>query len=117
MVFYLNQLKDKRPPPPISRSTDPPTSSEAAEHITTTGKRQANKRLALELLRANPNSTASELDAKAGSGEGKIRKRLGDLREDGLAKTVGTRVCRVTGRNAQTWVAVSDAKQKTLFDD
>jgi len=114
MVFYMNQLKQG---PPISRSTDPLTSSEAAEHIDSTGKRQANKQFALDLLRANPHSTASELDAMVGSGEGKVRKRLGDLREDGLAKTTGTRQCRVTGRNAQTWVAVSDAKQKTLFDD
>ena len=83
----------------LSRRTDPETSHEAARSLPL-GDRMT---FALSILTLRPGSTASELDAATLAPSGTVRKRLNDLRKRGLAKTDGTRTCRVTGKRAQVW--------------
>lgn len=85
------------------RPTHPSTSMEAAQKMAPkVGSAMAR---ALALLREHPESTATELDAKVRN-NGSVRKRLTDLKARGLAKVVGKRKCRITGMNAQVWVAI-----------
>ena len=91
-------------PSTLSRREDPSTSHEAAHAIAGTGRLGEAVEEALRRLRAAPGSTASELDP-AGIGS-IIAKRLNDLRKLGLARVGPARVCRRTGRRAQTWEPV-----------
>lgn len=91
-------------PHQLARTEHPETSKRAArELMPKVGSAMAK---ALRLLQENPGSTASELDAVAGTPAGSIRKRLNDLRERGLSFTKGSRRCHITGRQAQLWYPV-----------
>lgn len=61
-----------------------------------------------ELARRGP-VTGRELDAalaQPGETRTSYHKRLSELQRVGLARVVGTRACRVTGREAEAWEAV-----------
>lgn len=63
---------------------------------------QASRR-AWDLLVEYPGCTAAELEAVSGLHDGKVRKRLNDLRRAGWAHSGTPRRCQVSGKMAQTW--------------
>ena len=88
-------------PKTLARRDDPETSHAAAMELHMSGKLGLRMAYALDRLRRDPGSTASELDMH---GRGSlIAKRLNDLRKAGLARVEGSRTCRVTGKRAQLW--------------
>jgi predicted HTH transcriptional regulator len=87
----------------IARNSDPATSHQAAAEITADGSRDSMCETAYKLLKANPGSTAKELDKLAGANDGQIRKRLSDLAKAKLAVKGAARKCGVSGKSAQTW--------------
>lgn len=86
-----------------ARSSDPATSHAAARDLVRSRSILSAQARALEVLRANPGSTARELDTLAGTLDGAIRKRLNDLFLEGLATKKGERKCTITGKTAQLW--------------
>lgn len=96
-------LFEPDPSKQMARRADPGTSHQAARYMVDSGKLGEHCMIALGLVKMNPGKTASELDAIAGSHEGKIRKRLNDLRDKGWAENGPSRRCARTGRMAQTW--------------
>jgi hypothetical protein len=92
--------------PPIARATDPSTSHEAAEELTSSGERQRMMAVTLDGLRLHPGLTAKELEERLGFSDGAVRKRLNDLRHAGHATNGLDRVCSLTGKKAQTWFSV-----------
>ena len=87
----------------IARDTDPATSHQAASEFAQDGTRSNMMEVAYELIKSNPGKTAAELEQLSGLGDGKVRKRLNDLRHDHRAQTGEPRKCSVTGKKAQTW--------------
>ena len=66
--------------PPMSRSSDPPTSDIAeAKHIKS-GKRKRNCDLILEAIKANPDCTSAELGKLVGMDRVEAARRCSDLR-------------------------------------
>jgi hypothetical protein len=90
----------------LARRNDPDTSQQAAAEVVEEGVVARMAATAISCLQRWPDSTASELEAATGLLDGKIRKRLNDLRRLGRAEKSGQRPCRVTGRMAYTWRAV-----------
>jgi hypothetical protein len=88
----------------LSRKPDPKTSHEAAEYMTESGELGAAQAFTLELVRANPSQTNSELALLAGLRDGrKTGRRLPELERLGLIVREPARRCSVTNRNAHTW--------------
>ena len=100
-------------PRELARSDDPPTSHLAAEQIIESLGDHMHR--AYELLCGNPGSTAAELDFINASPDGKVRKRLNDLRKVGLAFTDGTKRCAVSGRTSYRWFPRRRHEQGELF--
>lgn len=73
---------------PLARSDDPPSSHRAAETIVRSGSRKSMKARVLEALRCLPGQTAIELAAIADLPHASVHKRLPDLRNAGLARSV-----------------------------
>ena len=87
----------------LARSSHPSTSHESARDLVDSGALNRGMRMARAVLLAHPGSTARELDQYADSGDGAVRKRLNDLRREGLAHAKGRRVCSVSNKPAQLW--------------
>jgi len=87
---------------PLSRSTDPETSHDAAWHVV---KRLGEiQRWVLKIVEEWPGSTASELaDAKGIGDPRQINRRLPELEEQGRVRRGEARECQITGRKAATW--------------
>ena len=97
----------------MSRKSHPPTSKEAAKHLVESGELATRQAEAMETLRMMPGLTAAELEQMAGvKCDGVIRKRLAELRKQGLARNGEDRPCRVTGEKAQTWYAVERRREQ-----
>ncbi len=105
---------DRITEPELSRSGDPDTSRDGAEYIKV--KLGEAMQFAYDQLRANPGSTASELDHGTGYTDGTVRKRLNDLHKVGLAFRSGKRRCGITGRMAYLWFPRTEADQGELFN-
>ena len=104
---------------PHHRTSDPPTSREAAQKHESSGKLSANCVLILELLRKHPQSTYAELydratpEVKFELGDPvEIARRLPDLEKAGKAKTLLgpmgqalKRKCRINGTSMRVWEA------------
>lgn len=90
-----------------ARSTDPETSHLAAEHIIATGKRAHQQHQALAAVRAFPDHTSLEIAEAARCCRFQLARRLPELERDGLVERGPARTCRVSGRKAATWRAVS----------
>jgi len=87
----------------IARNTDPVESHQAAAEITNDGSRRRMMELTLQLLQSTPNLTANELEARHGYSDGQLRKRLNDLRKEGLVEKGPSRKSRITGKTNATW--------------
>ena len=81
------------------------TSAVAKQQIEASGTAAADRAFAVELVRANPGLTASELEDLVGCRDGKVRKRLAECVPEYLQR--GTvRPCDITGRPCVTWEPV-----------
>ena len=90
---------------PLFRTTDPVTSSLAAEKLTRGGKRDSQKQQVLDYLRQHPGRWTSAEIAKYGHMERHMAaRRLPDLEEDKLVQRCGTKyACSITGHAAVIW--------------
>ena len=88
-------------PSKLARKGDPDTSHMGAQSF----DQERDKILALDALARWPGLTARELEEQFRDGglDGKIRKRLNDLKQDGVAHKEEKRQCAITGRVAYTW--------------
>lgn len=107
----MSSLFDLTDPKELHRPSDSPTSVAAAKEMVRSGAAGHMCHVALKHLLARPGSTAAELEEYSGLTDGKIRKRLNDLRKQGLAVTGMPRRCAVTGKTAQTWKPTEKGKQ------
>lgn len=89
--------------PALSRSTDPHTSREAAEKVTTSGTASAQRETCLRAVREEPGLTAAEIAARCGLERHVPSRRLPELRKAGLVRNGAARECRVMGTNCLTW--------------
>ena len=96
-------LFDSPEPHTLARADDPDTSYQAASEMALSGALARMARIAWDLLVEYPGATASELEEVSNFGDGKIRKRLNDLRKEGWAYNQDPRRCLITGKMAQTW--------------
>ena len=88
----------------IARRADPLSSKLAAEEITESGLRDAQKSQVLYHLRACAEPvTSMELAHKGQLDRYVVARRLPDLEKDGLVIKVAMRSCGVSGRQAITW--------------
>jgi len=94
-------------PKELYRRDNPDTSREAAEHMVYSGKLGERMQWALDLVRANPGATCSELTP--GVNGSVVGKRLNDLRKKGLVIDRGVKRCPVTKRNARRWWPIEEA--------
>jgi len=96
-------LFDPPEPHSLSRGDDPDTSHQAASEMCASGALGRMARIAWDLLVEYPGAKASEREEVSSFGDGKIRKRLNDLRRAGWASARDPRRCLITGKLAQTW--------------
>jgi DNA-binding IclR family transcriptional regulator len=87
----------------LARTTDPHTSHDVAEAVTTSGKAQAHRALALREVRALPGQTSGELAAAAGLERHEAARRLSDLKNAGLVLQGAARRCTALGTTQVTW--------------
>jgi len=105
----MNQLSLFDDGPQLARQSDPVTSQAAAEEIKPKiGQLQAAFLAALTAI-GKP-ATANEVGAKAvamglaGNAE-TVRKRLAELRRNGLIQLAEEKQCDCTGQRAEAWVS------------
>jgi hypothetical protein len=89
---------------PSSRNSDPVTSHEAEAHLRRAGRLGKLQDLVLGLLRANPGSTARELDERFLL-SGNAHRRLIELERRGLVVRGEARTSKWHQRRAITWRA------------
>ncbi len=89
---------------PIARGSDPSTSHEAAEDITSSGVRASQQRTVLALVRAYPGRTSAEMAARSRDiDRWTAARRLPELRAEQLVRNGEPKQCGVTGKRALTW--------------
>lgn len=94
--------------PVQSRRTDPITSKLAAEEHRQSGRADAHCSIVLRVLQASAEPlTYREVFKRQGEIKEavEIERRLSDLRRQGLVKQEERRQCRISQRQAMTWVA------------
>ncbi len=98
---------------PTSHTHDPPTSREAEEKITESGTREQHAARVLELVKQFPGLTAIELQHQQHGlnwlDEYQIRRRLTDLKAEGLVMQGEARACQIRGTKMVTWTVVEQA--------
>lgn len=99
---------------PVHHTGDPASSVEAAEIVTSSGVRESHCKLVLDAMRRHPDSTSGELATHL---DGiidltEVRRRLTDLKADGLAEQGEVRACRARGTKMAVWRPVEKAASK-----
>ncbi len=95
-----------------ARSTDPPSSHEAAAKMRESGKLSRHCEIVLALVRANPGRTYAEIYGTATAEQQRelheavaVARRLPDLEKVGLVRKGEARLCGVKGNRMVTWWA------------
>ena len=90
---------------PLYRTNDPWTSKEAAQDLRGSPRLTSLQRLAYDLVKTYPGSTANELSAICGATNDtrKIPRRLSELRAAKLIKTEGWKTDRYTCKRGLRW--------------
>ena len=95
---------------PKSHTSDPATSHEAARKHAESGKFARNKAVVLEMVRARPNCTATELWDGASRNDQyilgemqEVRRRITDLSQEGKIVCGPARACRIKGSSMLVW--------------
>lgn len=89
-----------------ARATDPVTSYEAADAVERSGKAKRQREICLEAVKQYPNHTAAEIADLTGLERHVPSRRLPELREAGLVRNTGKRICTVTNNVSLTWEEV-----------
>lgn len=87
----------------MSRRTDPHTSHEAAERVTSSGAASAQREACLRAVVEHPGLTAAEIAEVIGVDRHAPGRRLPELRQAGLIRNGEARACRVKGTNCLSW--------------
>lgn len=96
-------MKAARIETPAARTSDPETSHEAAEHVTRTGARAAQQRIAANAVDCYPGLTSMELAVRTGLCRFMLARRLPECRTGGSVRMGKIRSCSITGRSAHEW--------------
>jgi hypothetical protein len=90
---------------PAARLTDPETSHEAAEKVTSGGTRRRDMADILAVVRRAPGLTYREIHARLPhiAEPATVAKRLSDLERVGEIEKSDKRVCRIGGNPCTTW--------------
>jgi transcription initiation factor IIE alpha subunit len=86
-----------------SHASDPVSSHQAGEAIESSGKAAAHRGIVLAAVKANPGLTSGELEALCGLKLYQVRRRLTDLKNDGLVEYGEQRQCKEYGTLCVTW--------------
>lgn len=100
---------------PASRASDPNSSHEAADHITTTGIRAAQQKLATTAVEGYPGLTSLELGRRTGICRFTLARRLPECRTAGTVRQGQERRCSISGRTAVTWWPANSTEQTDMF--
>ena len=92
----------KRIETPAARSGDPPTSHEAAEHVTASGARQRHLAIVIDAVRRHPGRTSMELAPLCGLERHEVARRTADAETTGAIRKGSVRR-QANGRSAVTW--------------
>ena len=79
------------------------TSREALNYVTASGTRETQERMVAKAIAQHPGMTASELDAILHLGCVSIRRRLSDMKKDGMALQGAPRRTKGSIRREMTW--------------
>jgi hypothetical protein len=97
-----------------ARASDPITSHEAAEHMTTSGKRAAQQALTAKAVEQYPGLTSMELSRRSRIDRYMLARRLSECEEAGHVRRGQERRCSVSGRTALTWWPPGEVEQLSL---
>jgi len=107
--------------PPASRPGET-TSKLAEQGITESGKRETHAKIILDIIKANPDLTASEIAAveygrrwPALLSEAQVHKRTSDLLNLGKIKKSGIRVCTINDTLRATWRAIEGPDEQGVL--
>ncbi len=95
---------------PAARATDPPTSHEAAEANTTSGRRQTQRQAVLEAVHRWPGRTTAELAKLMGVWLDVPRRRMSELVTGQVVREGSARICTICGTNCTTYWPTEGAK-------
>jgi len=95
---------------PNHRNNDPPTSAMAGRAIESSGLARMQRSRCLQAVVETPGLTAREIEDRI---EVKAHKRLPELRQAGLVINGPARMCRISGRQAMTWLPINHATPST----
>lgn len=97
-----------------ARNTDPQTSHEAAEFITSSGKRAAQQQLTATAVAQYPGLTSMELAKRCRMDRYMLARRMSECEEAGQVRRGPARQCAVSRRQATTWFPASMPIQMEL---
>lgn len=105
---------------PLARSTDDSTSHEAAEDLTATGTRDAQKHQLLQWMiqqgSGGPLRNAREIARDSRLAHPLVHKRLPDLMRDGYICKGPRQPCSITGKRCATWLLVKTSPDPVPLD-
>ena len=90
--------------PPATHSQDPVSSFKAESRETRSGRRETLYNRVLSALKSNPNVTGAELAQIMNIDKYSVRRRLSDCKNKNTAIQGESRVCKVDGELAVTWI-------------
>lgn len=93
---------------PIAHTHDCRASHEAAEDVTSSGRRERHADLVYAAILAHPDATSAELEPFLDLGLTEIRRRLTDLQAAQRIAKSGQRKCERFKRLMSTWRATSE---------
>jgi CRP-like cAMP-binding protein len=97
------------------RNSDPATSADAADYMTSSGKRAAQQRIAATAVASYPGLTSLELAKRTGLCRFMLARRLPECETGGDVKRGQVRKCRHSARSAATWWPRDAVSQDNLF--
>jgi hypothetical protein len=86
-----------------ARTADPETSHEAAAQVEASGVANDQRSRCLTEVRRLPGQTCGEIASHIGLDRHATGKRLPELRDAGLVKNGGTRICLEQGSRQMVW--------------
>ena len=101
---FANALGFRRVETPAARNSDPESSQEAAEHVTSPGIRQNHVEIVIRAVREHPGLTSLELAPICRLERHEVARRTADAETAGAIRK-GPMKRQANGRSAVTWEA------------
>jgi len=99
----FSDFMDKHMAPPLSRTTDPIGSFEAADKHFRTGTQWQHFKIIYTALKDHPGSTSKELTRHCSLDRHQIARRLPEMARMNLVEKGPSRICEMGGTRALTW--------------